>query len=252
MGRRFLHIRLMTVFVLLGALLLPAAAPAQEAPEVAVAETEPPLLFDTVDLNRLPAVQERVVADSVLRRLKSDEAFWYANRAVQQQVRQPKQPPLLVRLFQQAWFRNLLWIIIVVAFVSVLLWYLASLNVQLFHRKPVAIIETKEEELPRDIFTIAYESEIEKAVGAGNYRLAVRLLYLQLLVRLSEGGMLQYKEDRTNSEYLMQLYPTAYYKDFFRLTRSFEYTWYGQFALTAPVFELIRKDFVTFNQRLQS
>jgi hypothetical protein len=47
------------------------------------------------------------------------------------------------------------------------------------------------------------------------------------------------------------LYETPYHKNFFRLTRNFEYTWYGKFPLSPDVFALLQKDFVNFKQQLQ-
>ena len=62
--------------------------------------------------------------------------------------------------------------------------------------------QTKETE---NIFEINFQQEIDKAVQAGNYRLAVRLLFLRLLKNLAEKNIIQYQQDRTNFDYLMQL-----------------------------------------------
>jgi len=67
-------------------------------------------------------------------------------------------------------------------------------------------------------------------------------MYLHILRLFSERDIIHYKIERTNSDYLMQLYNTSYYKDFFRLTRNFEYVWYGKFDISSAAFELIRKD----------
>jgi hypothetical protein len=208
--------------------------------------------FEVIDKARLQPVQERAVPDSVIRSLREDDAFWYANREFKKPEAKTQTTSPLFSLLQQAWLRNLLWFLMAGAFVAVLIWYLTSLDIQLFRGKSATIKQVQEEALPDDIFSIQYESEIEKAVKGNNYRLAVRLLYLQLLTRMADKGVIQYKQDRTNSEYLVQLYNTAYYKDFFRLTRNFEYTWYGQFAITAPAYDVIRDDFSNFNQRLHS
>ncbi len=82
-----------------------------------------------------------------------------------------------------------------------------------------------------DIFAINYQKEIDKAVGMNNYRLAVRLMFLRLLRNLSDKNIIQYKQDSTNFDYMMQLRSTGMYPDFFRLTRNYEYSWYGQFDI---------------------
>ena len=101
-----------------------------------------------------------------------------------------------------------------------------------------------------NIFEINYQREIDKAVSNGNYRFAVRLMFLRLLKNLSDKKVIHYKQDSTNFDYLLQLHPTKYYHDFFRLTRNYEYSWYGQFDIDPEKFSLIRKDFENFDHNL--
>jgi hypothetical protein len=137
-------------------------------------------------------------------------------------------------------------------FVAILLWFLVASDIQLF-RKPSPVIDREEEEeelSTENIFDIDYEQALNKAVASSNYRLAIRLLYLQTLKDLTMRNLIQYKQERTNNDYLMQLFQTAIYKDFFRLTRNFEYAWYGQFPVSSGSFELIRNEFVAFKIRI--
>jgi hypothetical protein len=87
-------------------------------------------------------------------------------------------------------------------------------------------------------------------VALKNFRLAVRLQYLQTLVLLSGKGLLQYKEESTNSDYLMQVYATPYYGPFKKLTRHFEYVWYGQFEVGPDAYRNIETDFTTFKNSM--
>ena len=98
-----------------------------------------------------------------------------------------------------------------------------------------------------NIFEINYQKEIDKAVSKGNYRFAVRLMFLQLLKNLSDKQVIHYRQDSTNFDYLLQLHQTRHYQDFFRLTRNYEYSWYGQFDIDPDTFSLIRKDFENFD-----
>ena len=61
-------------------------------------------------------------------------------------------------------------------------------------------------------------------------------MYLRLLKKMSEQKIIQYTQDRTNFDYLLQLHSTQYYNEFFRLTRNYEFTWYGQFEVDETVF----------------
>ncbi|RYF78312.1 MAG: DUF4129 domain-containing protein, partial [Chitinophagaceae bacterium] len=153
--------------------------------------------------------------------------------------------------FDQKWFQNLLWIIILCSFIAVVIWYLASSNIRLFSKQSKKIVEEgPEEEMTDDIFSIQYEKEIQKAEGAGNYRLAVRLWYLKTLREMADRNIIDYRHERTNNEYVNSLAGGRYYRDFFRLTRNFEYTWYGQFPLSSEGYNMMRRDFSSFKTTL--
>ncbi len=252
-GKRDVFVRSVFSFLLIA---FAFAANAQIHDSVVVvleppAKEKEPSAFNNISKNYVPPLYKRQAADSMVKQLQQDEDFWYANQAIQKKKPKPAATNnFLVELMQEKWFRTLLWLLVLGAFAAVIIWYLSSLNIRLFRRQSSAIKSNEEEKLPDDIFAIPYEKSIEEAVQKNNFRLAVRLLYLQALTRLSQKSLIQFKQDRTNSDYLAQLYQTTYYKDFFGLTRSFEYTWYGQFALSKKAFELVQKDFETFNKKL--
>ena len=77
-------------------------------------------------------------------------------------------------------------------------------------------------------------------------------MYLRTLTNLSDKGLISYTHEKTNSDYLSELSGTSYYKSFFRLTRDFDYTWYGKFELNTESFALVQKDFNQFKQVLAS
>lgn len=206
-------------------------------------EDETPV-FDSLDMLNLPSFPRYEIDDSVVRNLKNDEAFWYADRLPKRQKASEVDPNKKYSepFYLQNWFRTLLWIVIVAAFIGVLVWFLIASDIKLFRKKAKALHTTEDSLITEDIFSIDYEEEIEKAVRNNNYRLGVRLMYLHVLRLLSEKNIIQYKIERTNSDYLLQLFNTSYYKDFFRLTRNFEYVWYGKFDISPAAFDSIRED----------
>lgn len=202
--------------------------------------------FDNINQRPLPKVEERKIPDRILKELKADDAFWYANAQPAKKEVKGESKNKSKAWLQQPWVRVLFWCLFIGGFAGVVIWYLSSLNIKFF-RKPAALISSiPGESITEDIFSIAYATEIASAVKAQNYRQAVRFYYLQTLSLLSKKGAIDFKQDRTNSEYLMQLYKSAPYNGFYKLTRSFEYTCYGKFNLTQPAFEKVQKDFETF------
>ncbi len=116
-------------------------------------------------------------------------------------------------------------------------------------KRPEEILE-EDEGVDEDIFALNYEREIGKAVAEKNFRLAVRLLYLRTLKELSERNIIEYRHEKTNSDYLNGLFGGNYYQSFFRLTRNFEYTWYGGFPLSEEAYQMMQTDFFNFKSGL--
>lgn len=186
-------------------------------------------------------IHQRHLPDDQLKKIKGQKAFWYANATIKKDKKRNEKE--YIPLLQRSWFQTLLWLVIIGGFAGALMWWLAG-NKGLF-RKKNEVLATGDEtgEMPEDIFAINYQREIEKAAASGNYRLAVRLMYLRLLKNLSDKNIIRYKQDKTNFDYLLQLHPTPYYKQFFRLTRHYEYSWYGHFDVAEDTYSIIRGDF---------
>jgi hypothetical protein len=140
-------------------------------------------------------------------------------------------------------------LVIVVLFLGILAWYLLQNNI-VGRRQSIIGKNSSEEISAENIFEINYQKEIEKAVNSGDYRLAIRLMFLRLLKQLSQKKIIEYKHGRTNFDYLSQLYSTGYYNDFFRLTRNYEYTWYGKFDVNPETFGIIKNEFENFDRKL--
>lgn len=192
---------------------------------------------EPVDIKKIPAEK--------IKELKEEDAYWYAN------VEPEKPKEQIVEKNESNWGQNLIWIIILCSFIAVVIWYLASSNVRLFRKESKNIMEEEFVDVQMDdIFSINYEREIQKAVEAGNYRLAVRLWYLKTLKELSDRNIIEYRHEKTNNDYVHSLFGGPYYKDFFRLTRNFEYTWYGQFNLSAEGYRMMQEDFLKFKNNL--
>jgi len=198
------------------------------------------------------SVKQRNVPDSLVKKLQEDDKFWYANTVFEKETPKEEKPQSkYIPLTKRTWFQTLVWFIIIGAFAAFLMIYLSSNNVGLFRRKNVTATAGEEDVITEDIFAINYQREIDKAASQGNYRLAVRLMFLRLLKNMSEKNIIRYQQDKTNLDYLMQLHGTSYYPNFFRITRNYEYSWYGKFDVSEEAYQLIRKDFDHFETGLR-
>ena len=198
-------------------------------------------------------IVQRHVPDSLIKKMKQEDAFWYANAEIKEEenANTKDQESGYTPVGQRKWFQTLLWLVIIGGFGGVILWYLAGSRVGLFRKKNKAIESNDEEELStEDIFAINYQKEIDKAEAGGNYRLAIRLMFLRLLKDMAGKNIIRYKQDKTNLDYLFQLSATVYYDHFFRICRNYEYSWYGQFEVRETAYRIIRNDFVQFNHQI--
>src|SRR5689334_7067949 len=98
-----------------------------------------------------------------------------------------------------------------------------------------------------DIHGISFEEAIEKAVSEGNLRLAVRLLYLQTLKKLSDRGLISWQINKTNVAYVRELSGSNYQQSFGDLTRQFETNWYGDRHIEPSEYSQVQQAFHQFN-----
>ncbi|MGZ8544504.1 MAG: DUF4129 domain-containing protein [Flavisolibacter sp.] len=200
------------------------------------------------NLKPLPQkIQERKIDEQTIGAIKSEEDYWYADLAPEKKQVKPSRNTSINFNFAEALF----WILVIGGFIAFLVWFLANNQIGLFRKSrienPADVVEEFDNE---DIFSIKYDQEIPKAISTGNFRMAVRLLYLQTLKEMTERNIIRYGHEKTNSDYLFQLHKSRYYDRFFRLTRHFDYTWYGGFNLDEQSFGIVKNEFITFKQQL--
>jgi uncharacterized protein DUF4129 len=148
-----------------------------------------------------------------------------------------------------ALFFKYLFIALGIAAVVFVVLRLIGVDIQNVFRRRSASAAIPYSEFFEDINAIPFDSEIENAVAKHNYRLAVRLLYLKCLKQLSDAGQIEWQIDKTNSDYVKELKNDEQRSAFRGLTRQFEYVWYGEFLIDAPVYSNISLSFQDFNKR---
>ncbi|RYU86152.1 DUF4129 domain-containing protein [Mucilaginibacter terrigena] len=120
----------------------------------------------------------------------------------------------------------------------------------LFKRKPkdatLAYSESAE-----DINIIDFDKDIANATAIRNYRLAVRLLYLQSLKLLNDARLIDWQISKTNSVYIHEITDAAQKQSFKLLTRQFEYVWYGDLPIDNNSFKTIDALFSDFRRMLK-
>lgn len=81
----------------------------------------------------------------------------------------------------------------------------------------------------------------DELAGQGQYRDAIRHLYLALLAHLHREGLIDYDPTRSNWDYLFGFKGPGHAKQAFReLTRRFDFAWYGQLEASEGAYQAFR------------
>ncbi|RYY40508.1 MAG: DUF4129 domain-containing protein [Chitinophagaceae bacterium] len=199
--------------------------------------------------NDLTPVAARPLSKEELREARNDDDFWYWD--YKEQKKKPRQERRSQSYEKQQWSIPswLFWLLVIAGFLVLLHFVLLSMNINVFARSGVSVEVPADSEPVEDIFNRDYDKEVARALAAQDYRLAIRLRYLQLLRELSDRNIIQYRAGATNGVYVSQLWGSAYYTDFFRATRTFEYAWYGMLPVTEPAYLRMQEDIAHLKTR---
>ena len=114
-------------------------------------------------------------------------------------------------------------------------------------RVGVDVKEIVEEELVQQGVSL---SMLERAEAAGQYDIAIRLLYIGLLKSLQDAGLLRYRRDYSNRDYRQQLLGSPLQADFVHVTQAYERYWYGKYPVDRLSYRLVQKDFRELTGRI--
>lgn len=120
---------------------------------------------------------------------------------------------------------------------------LKNLGGKLSVRRRVEEIDVAEGPLEA-IAAINTRSMLDEAIRSGDFKLAIRLYYLELLKQLDANGIIKWKRDKTNKDYLAELFSKNYFfDDIRRLTTAYETIWYGEHDIESQVFQRLSARF---------
>ena len=198
--------------------------------------------------------QERLFDRGELQRLKAEKEFQY------DKLQEPSRS-LWERFWNWFWWRveqlmstregkYTVWTVLIlfgVAMIGFFVMKVLGMNREaLFGRGAGGITGYRLEK--EDIHSIDFEQAIAEAARQGNYRLAIRLLYLRSLKNMADKGYINWQINKTNADYLREVSSRPWQPSFAQLTNSFEYTWYGGHMIDVQVFNDLQNKFQQFNQ----
>ncbi|MBZ9731279.1 DUF4129 domain-containing protein [Salegentibacter sp. JZCK2] len=95
-------------------------------------------------------------------------------------------------------------------------------------------------------------SLIEEAIREENYRLGVRYLYLKSLRLLDQKEHISYRFEKTNEDYINEINETEIKNQFTKITRLYDFIWYGDFELSKERFTKVHREFTQMENKLKT
>ena len=194
-------------------------------------------------------IEIRTVPDSVAGKMKKDKDFLYANDMSYWKEEPRKQnlfDRMLIALSRSTALKYILYALLAAGILFALYQVMVVNNFFILSRGRRK--KKNEDGSEEDTATINLDENISEAISQGNYRHAIRFMYLKTLRVLSDNNLITLHAKSTNQDYIRQMYKHNNLSQFRQLTRIYEYVWYGEFDPTESQFEMIRTNFNRFNQ----
>jgi len=153
----------------------------------------------------------------------------------------------LQRLLSSAFIQVLLWGIAAI-FVGVILYRLFSLDA-VFRRQPAVALTVETAGHDVKVSAAEYDKLVTQACRLGDYRMAVRYLFLKCLAGLEKDQYLVLSADKTNFQYVQEI-DSRLKNDFSSLVLIYDYIWYGGIAPDKEMYTGIEKKFTEFNKKM--
>ncbi|MEJ7557285.1 MAG: DUF4129 domain-containing protein [Pedobacter sp.] len=137
---------------------------------------------------------------------------------------------------------------ILIAFALFIVFRILGVDLKIFSGKSKTV-DVPYMEVQDNIHEMDFTLEIEKAIAANNFRLAVRLFYLRILKQLSDADQIHWQPEKTNQAYISEITDPSRKHAFKYLTDQFEYVWYGEFAINKQQFDQMKTGFENFKSK---
>jgi Domain of unknown function (DUF4129) len=144
------------------------------------------------------------------------------------------------------------WLLILLLFLALVVILMVALKLKpgsLFSRRGAKDI-AEHETTVENIHTMKFESELEKAIRLKNFRLALRIMYLETLKKMTDQNVIHWQPEKTNWDYVREVKDAGLRAPFTEITNAYDYAWYGEFAIDEPLFRMMQDKMTRFRQKM--
>lgn len=221
--------------------------------ETSRATNEDSLYMPVKDSAFTIAYTPRQIAESKLHHYLSDPEYAYANDPEYWKKNKIENDSESFSLFNFFRKKSVQWILFlaVLAFILYGIYLLAKENNFKWLSRKSSPVTTGTPpsaiEQPLD-----FDDAIRKFQSEGNYRMAVRNMYLKLIYTVNSKNIIHIGDSFTNSEMMRVFGSHPQASEFRFLATAYEYIYYGEFIMTPELFEGLKTRFDVFQQKLST
>jgi len=191
--------------------------------------------FEPIDDNTYLEAKKELGYDKTKRKLALRERFQAGEKKKKKK-----------RLVSGVLMRLIAYILVGILFVSVLYMIFANVRID----KEVKLDEATLMEDIEDIEKIDADSEYKKAIANGNYRLAIRMLFIKSLQKLSAKDIIEWENEKTNRDYAREIEDWKLKQSFRKNASIYELVWYGDIDLDMQRFRAYDLEMNKFNNAI--
>ena len=136
---------------------------------------------------------------------------------------------------------------VAVVFLIIAIIYMVFVNVKIDQS---IIPPTDEGEEIKDIEDIDTDTEYQKAVADGNYKLAIRMQFIKILQILTQKEIIEWQNEKTNRDYIREIKDRDTKTAFRTNSNYYEKAWYGDEAIDFSSFRSIDQNLTDFINKI--
>lgn len=195
----------------------------------------------------------RKISDERWSQVKQDKDFIYRYEQpeVKPETKAPKKSntPFLVRIFSSGVFKFILSMLALGLVLYIIYKIVENSQFNYFKRQAIPV-GLSNDSAKNTGSTDDLEALLQLALQKNDYRSAVNLMYRQTIHQLHERQLIDIEPDKSNWAYVQEYSKHRPDKEFAKLTRYFDYIWYGAFSVNEETFKQIHTSFARFNNAL--
>lgn len=185
-------------------------------------------------------IVKRKLSETEWKKVVGDQRFEEKETVPPEHKKQEKKP-----VESSPWNSNVLRIVsfIILILIVLALSFVILRNIRLDSKVKKTTLLVQEVDEVEDIENLEIESLMDQALKAKNYRMAIRLVYLDLLKALHSSNIIIWKKDKTNFDYLTEIRSEAFAPVVSDITLSYEKVWYGERDASEAAYNAIQQQY---------